>query len=98
MLILQFYGALTFKEIWNARNDCLKELEYYSVKVSILLKLGLQNDDGSFNSTYHKYDEKYEENKIRLSDMKLRDINFKTYCDGAFNIYGERGTILGKNM
>ncbi|XP_017757071.1 PREDICTED: protein OSCP1 [Eufriesea mexicana] len=97
-MVIDFYGALNFQEIWNARNDCVKELEHYCVKVSILLRLGLQNDDGSFNSTYRKYDEKYEENKIRLSDMKLRDVNFKTYCDGSFNIFGERGTILGKNM
>lgn len=98
MIILQFYGTLTFEEVWIARNDCLKELEYYCVKVSILLRLGLQNDDGSFNLTYHKYNEKYEENKIRPSDTKLCDIDLKTYCGGSFNLFGERETILGKNM
>ncbi|CAD1473901.1 unnamed protein product [Heterotrigona itama] len=93
-----FYSTLTFEEIWNARNDCLKELQYYCIKVSILLRLGLQNDDGSFNLTYHKYNEKYEENKTRFSDNKLCDIDLKTYCGGSFNLFGERETILGKNM
>ncbi|XP_033174295.1 protein OSCP1-like isoform X2 [Bombus impatiens] len=97
-MVIDFYGTLTFEEVWNARNDCLKELEYYSVKVSILLRLGLQNDDGSFNSIYHKYNEKYKENKTRLSGTRLSDIDLKTYCDGSFNLFGERGTILGKNM
>ncbi|XP_043512750.1 protein OSCP1 [Frieseomelitta varia] len=97
-MVIDFYGTLTFEEVWNARNDCLKELEYYCVKVSILLRLGLQNDDGSFNLTYYKYNEKYEENKTRLSDTKLCDIDVKTYCGGSFNLFGERETILGKNM
>lgn len=97
-IILQFYGTLTLEEIWNARNYCLKELEPYCVRVSILLRLGLQNDDGSFNVKYHKYNEKYEENKDHLSSLKLCDVNLKTYCNGSFNLFGERGTLLGKNM
>lgn len=97
-MILQFYSILTFEEVWNARNDCIKELEYYCVKISILLRLGLQNDDGSFNSMHHKYNEKYEENKTNFCNIKLCDINLETYCNGSFNFFGERGTILGKNM
>ncbi|XP_017794713.1 PREDICTED: protein OSCP1 [Habropoda laboriosa] len=89
-MVTDFYGSLTFEEVWNARNDCLNELETYCVRVSILLRLGLQNDDGSFNLTHHKYDEKYEENKVRLSGTKL--------CDGPVKHFGERETILGKNM
>ncbi|CAL7948642.1 unnamed protein product [Xylocopa violacea] len=97
-MVTDFYGTLTFEEVWNARNDCLKELGSYCVRVSILLRLGLQNDDGNFNSTYRKYNEKYEENKARLSGTKLCDVDLKTYCDGSFNPFKERGTILGKNM
>ncbi|CAK9813705.1 Protein OSCP1 [Anthophora plagiata] len=89
-MVTDFYGSLTFNEVWNARNDCLNELETYCVRVSILLRFGLQNDDGSFNLTCHKYDEKYEENKARLSDTKL--------CDGPVKLSGKRETILGKNM
>lgn len=46
----------------------------------------------------HKYDEKYEENKTNFYNIKLCDINLETYCNGSFNLFGERGTILGKNM
>lgn len=97
-MVTDFYSTLTFEEVWNARNDCIKELEYYCVKISILLRLGLQNDDGSFNLMHHKYDEKYEENKTNFYNIKLCDINLETYCNGSFNLFGERSTILGKNM
>ncbi|XP_076391263.1 organic solute carrier partner 1 isoform X2 [Megachile rotundata] len=97
-MVVDFYGSLTFEEIWNARNTCLKELEPYRVRVSVLLRLGLQNDDGTFNITNHKYDEKYEENKDHLSRSKICDVDLKTYCNGSFNLFGERDTLLGKNM
>ncbi|XP_017887176.1 protein OSCP1 [Ceratina calcarata] len=97
-MVTDFYGMLTFEEVWNARNDCLRELEPYCVRVSVLLRLGLQNEDGNFNSTYHKYNERYDENKDRFSGKKLYDIDPKTYCNGSFDLFGERGTILGKNM
>ncbi|XP_031837286.1 organic solute carrier partner 1 [Nomia melanderi] len=97
-MIIDIYEDLTCDEVWNIRCDCLKELELYCVRVSILLRFGLQNDDGSFNITSREYDEKYEENKSDFSDMKLRDMHRKTSSDGSFNLYGERGTLLGKNM
>ncbi|XP_029032818.2 protein OSCP1 [Osmia bicornis bicornis] len=97
-MIVDFYGTFTLEEIWNARNCCLKELEPYCIRVSILLRLGLQNDDGSFNIKHHKYNEKYEENKDHLSSLKLCDVDLKTYCNDSFNLFGERGTLLGKNM
>lgn len=92
------YGNLTCEEVWNARNDCLKELEPYRVRVSILLRLGLQNDNGSFNLTSQSSDKVYEENKSRLSGMKIRATEPKSSCDDSFDIFGERGTLLGKNM
>ncbi|XP_043251307.1 LOW QUALITY PROTEIN: protein OSCP1 [Colletes gigas] len=97
-MVVDFYNHLTCEEVWNARNDCLKVLEPYCVKVSLLLSLGLQNDNGSFNLMHHKYDEKYEENKSCFSDIKLCDLDSKNYCDGTFNLFDERGTLLGKNM
>ncbi|XP_033330835.1 organic solute carrier partner 1 [Megalopta genalis] len=97
-MVIDIYEDLTCDEVWNIRHNCLKELETYCVRVSLLLRFGLQNDDGSFNITSRKYDEKYEENRSTFFDMKLRDMHRKSSCDGSFNLYGERGTILGKNM
>ncbi|XP_076293748.1 organic solute carrier partner 1 [Lasioglossum baleicum] len=99
-MIIDIYEDLTCAEIWNIRRDCLKELDSYCVRVSLLLRYGLQNDDGSFNvtTTIRKYDEKYEENKSTFSEMKVREMHRKNPCGGSFNLYGERGTLLGKNM
>lgn len=95
-VIEQHYGSLTCDEVWKARNDCLRVLAPYCVRVSILLRLGLQNEDGSFNLTSQKYDEKYEESD-NLSGTKLKDVN-SGHHGGSFNLFGDRGTILGKNM
>lgn len=94
----QFYGCLTFDEVWNARQSCLKELEPYNVRVSILLRRGLQNDDASFNIIPQKYDEKYAELRNTLVTMKIKDMSSETCCGGSFNTFGDRKTLLGKNM
>ncbi|XP_076234021.1 organic solute carrier partner 1 [Calliopsis andreniformis] len=95
-MVIDFYSNLTCEEIWNARNDCLKELEPHRVRVSILLRLGLQNDDGSFNVSSQNDD--YEKNKSRLSNVKLCAMEPKGSCDSSFYLFGNRGTLLGKNM
>ena len=76
----------------------MEMLEPHCVRVSILLRLGLQNDDGSFNLKPRDYDEKYEEKKSRLHGMKLCAVETKCYSNGSFNLFGERGTLLGRNM
>lgn len=95
---MQFYGCLTFDEVWNVRQNCLKELEPYNVRVSILLRRGLQNDDASFNVTPQKYDEKYTEQRNTLATMRIKDVSSETYCGGSFDTIGDRKTLLGKNM
>lgn len=94
----QFYGCLTFEEIWNARQCCLKELESYYVRVSILLRRGLQNEDASFNIIPQRYDERYTEHRNTLATMKMKDVSPETCCGGSFDMYGDRKTLLGKNM
>lgn len=95
---MQFYSCLTFDDVWNARQSCLKELEPYNVRVSILLRRGLQNDDASFNVTPQKYDEKYTEHRNILATMRIKDVSPETYCGGSFDTIGDRKTLLGKNM
>lgn len=97
-MIVNFYGCLTFDEVWNARQSCLKELEPYNVRVSILLRRGLQNDDASFNIIPQKYDEKYAELRNTLVTMKIKDMSSETCCGGSFNTFGDRKTLLGKNI
>jgi len=94
----QFYGCLTFEEVWNVRECCLKELEPYNVRVSILLRRGLQNDDASFNVIPQKYDEKYAEHRNSLAVMRIKDVSPETCCGGSFDSFGDRKTLLGKNM
>ncbi|KYM99518.1 Protein OSCP1 [Cyphomyrmex costatus] len=94
----QFYGCLTFEEVWNARESCLKELEPYHVRVSILLRRGLQNDDASFNVVPQKYDEKYAEHGNTLATMRIKDVSPETCCGGSFDTFGDRKTLLGKNI
>ncbi|KAK0083206.1 hypothetical protein PV325_009164, partial [Microctonus aethiopoides] len=43
-MIINFYSKFTYNEIWQSRNDCLNELSSINVRVSILLKLGIQNE------------------------------------------------------
>ncbi|XP_024877547.1 protein OSCP1 [Temnothorax curvispinosus] len=97
-MIVNFYGCLTFDEVWNARQSCLKELEPYNVRVSILLRRGLQNDDASFNVTPQKYDEKYGEHRNTLATMRIKDVSPETCCGGSLDTFGDRKTLLGKNI
>lgn len=97
-MIVNFYGCLTFEEVWNARQSCLKELEPYCVRVSILLRRGLQNDDASFNVAPQKYDEKYAEHGSILAAMRIKDVSPETCCGGSFEPFSDRKTILGKNI
>ncbi|XP_014472177.1 PREDICTED: protein OSCP1-like [Dinoponera quadriceps] len=97
-MIVDFYGCVTFDEVWSARQSCLKELELYSVRVSILLRRGLQNEDASFNVIPHKYDEKYAERRNGLATMRLKDVSPETCCGGSFGTFGDRKTLLGKNI
>ncbi|XP_012218508.1 protein OSCP1 [Linepithema humile] len=97
-IIIDFYGCLTFEEVWSARQCCLKELESYSVRVSILLRRGLQNEDASFNIIPQRYDERYTEHRNTLATMKMKDVSPETCCGGSFDMYGDRKTLLGKNI
>ncbi|XP_066597565.1 protein OSCP1 [Prorops nasuta] len=97
-MILDFYGNLTCEQIWRAREYLLQDLAYYCVRVSVLLRLGLQNEDASFNITAMKYDERYEENRDTLANVKLIDIPLDKQCGGSFNLFGNRITILGRNI
>ncbi|XP_011631586.2 protein OSCP1 isoform X2 [Pogonomyrmex barbatus] len=97
-MIVNFYGCLTFDEVWNARQSCLKELEPCNVRVSILLRRGLQNDDATFNVIPQKYDEKYTEHRNTMATMKIKDVSPETCCGGSFDSFGDRKTLLGKNI
>ncbi|XP_072760657.1 protein OSCP1 isoform X1 [Anoplolepis gracilipes] len=97
-MVLDFYGCLTFEEIWKARECCLKELESYHVRVSILLRRGLQNENASFNLTPHGYNERYIEHRSTLAAMKMKDVSPETCCGGSFDTFGDRKTLLGKNI
>lgn len=97
-MVIDFYGSLTCDEIWAARSVCLKQLEPYCVKVSILLRLGLQNEDGTFNVTPTRYNEKYEEHKSIYNGVKVKDLDPEKCCGGSFNLFGDRGTVLGRNI
>ncbi|KYM79123.1 Protein OSCP1 [Atta colombica] len=97
-MVVSFYGCLTFEEVWNVRENCLKELEPYHVRVSILLRRGLQNDDASFNVVPQKYDEKYVKHGNILATMRIKDVSPETCCGGSFDTFGDRKTLLGKNI
>ncbi|XP_029156161.1 protein OSCP1 isoform X2 [Nylanderia fulva] len=97
-MVLDFYSCLTFEQIWSARECCLKELESYHVRVSILLRRGLQNEDASFNISPQGYNEKYTEHRNTLRMMKIKDVSPETCCGGSFDTFGDRKTLLGKNI
>ncbi|KMQ95383.1 protein oscp1-like protein [Lasius niger] len=97
-MVVDFYGCLTFEEVWSARESCLKELESYHVRVSILLRRGLQNEDASFNLIPHGYNERYVEHRNTLGVMKMKDVSPETCCGGSFDTFGDRKTLLGKNI
>lgn len=62
------------------------------------MRLGLQNEDTSFNLTSQKYDEKYEENRHILGNQKIKDIDPNKNCGGSFQLFGDRETLLGRNI
>lgn len=68
------------------------------MRVSILLRRGLQNENASFNITPLNYDERYEEHRDTLATMRLKDVSPETCCGGSFGTFGDRKTVLGKNM
>lgn len=62
------------------------------------MRRGLQNEDASFNITSQNYDEKYAEHKSTLAILKMKDVNPEMYRGGSFDAFGDRKTLLGKNM
>ncbi|XP_063984616.1 protein OSCP1-like [Diachasmimorpha longicaudata] len=97
-MIVDVYGELTHDEIWQARNECLIALATINVRVSVLLRLGLQNDDTTFNILPQNYDEKFEERRSEVGTVKLLEGNQKGYNLGSFKLFGHRVTLLGKNI
>ncbi|CAD6243295.1 GSCOCG00013026001-RA-CDS [Cotesia congregata] len=91
------YGKLTCNEIWDARNECLDLLEDINVRVSILLKLGLQNEDTSFNMNARNYNEKFDLMSKELGSTELLQVpqNLRV---GSLQLMGERVTFLGRNI
>uniref|UniRef100_A0A0C9QEJ6 OSCP1 protein n=1 Tax=Fopius arisanus TaxID=64838 RepID=A0A0C9QEJ6_9HYME len=97
-MIVDVYGELSHDEIWQARNECLIALASINVRVSILLRLGLQNEDTTFNILPQNYDEKFEERRCEVGSNKLLESNQKGYNLGSFKLFGDRVTLLGKNI
>ncbi|XP_044589413.1 protein OSCP1 [Cotesia glomerata] len=96
-LIIKKYGKLTCNEIWETRNECLDLLEDINVRVSILLKLGLQNEDTSFNINARNYNEKFDLMSKELGSIELLQVpqNLRV---GSLQLMGERVTFLGRNI
>ncbi|KAJ8687279.1 hypothetical protein QAD02_023073 [Eretmocerus hayati] len=97
-LVVDTYGPMTYKEIWQIRGDCLKEIQHHNVRVSILLRLGMQNDDATFNRLIQRYDEKYNERREILENFKLIDYQEDENVAGSLSPIGNRVTLLGKNV
>ncbi|KAK0089574.1 hypothetical protein PV326_004439 [Microctonus aethiopoides] len=97
-MIINFYSKFTYNEIWQSRNDCLNELSSINVRVSILLKLGIQNEDTTFNLTMNNYNEKFIERQSELGDLKLLDHTCRGYNVGSLQLFGDRVTLLGRNI
>nr|ACE75060.1 oxidored-nitro domain-like protein [Glyptapanteles flavicoxis] len=96
-LLIKKYGKLTCNGIWGARNECLDLLRDINVRVSILLKLGLQNEDTSFNLNPRNYNEKFDLMSGDLGAIELLEIpqNLRV---GSLQLIGERVTFLGRNI
>lgn len=93
------YGELTYDEVWEARNECLNTLDSINVRVSILLRLGLQNEDTTFNIKLQNYNEKFDERRRELGGLKLIENTCKGCNIGSLQeLNGDRVTHLGKNM
>ena len=92
------YGNMAYKEIWQVRNECLREIQDHNVRVSILLRLGMQNQDATFNRLIQRYDEKYRDRREVLEHVKLLDYSDDESVIGSLAFYGNRVTLLGRNV
>ncbi|XP_032454766.1 protein OSCP1 isoform X1 [Nasonia vitripennis] len=97
-LLLDTYGQMNHKEIWQIRTECLRQIRNHNVRVSILLRLGMQNQDASFNRLVQRYDEQYEERREVLENIKLVDYADDEGSAGSLAFSGDRVTLLGKNV
>ncbi|XP_048510177.1 protein OSCP1-like isoform X2 [Athalia rosae] len=97
-MLIDLYGNMTMGQVWHMRNECLKVLGDYCIRVSVLLRLGLQNGDGSFNIRSSEYDEKYTKYQDMLNGIKLNDTDCENCTIGSFALFGNRGTLLGRNV
>ena len=89
---------MTHEQVWQARNECLEALRPYNIRVTILLRLGLQNENATFNIVPQNYNERYEEKRAELGNLKLTEIVCEKCMIGSFSLFGDRITLLGKNM
>ena len=98
-MILQTFGVMSHKEVWQIRNECLIQLQSHrNVRVSVLLRLGMQNEDTSFNQLIQRYDEKYLERREVLDNIKILDYLDEEDVMGSLSLYGRRETLLGTNV
>ncbi|XP_033231357.1 protein OSCP1 isoform X2 [Belonocnema kinseyi] len=97
-MIVDLYANLRYEEVWQARNDCLDLLRNYNVRVNVLLRLGLQNQNATFNIGKPNYNERYEKQRAEIGQLKLTDIICEKCTIGSFNLFGDRITVLGKNI
>ncbi|XP_046484913.1 protein OSCP1 [Neodiprion pinetum] len=97
-MVVNLYGNMTMGQVWQTRKDCLKVLDDYHVRVSVLLRLGLQNNDATFNRTSVQYNENYIKYQDMLEGVKLNDTDCENCAIGSFALFGNRDTILGKNV
>lgn len=85
--------------MWQARKACADSLRNYNVRVSILLRLGLQREDGTFSlPESRRYNERYEERREDLWNVKISENSCQECNVGSLELIGDRITILGGNM
>ncbi|XP_014236619.1 protein OSCP1-like [Trichogramma pretiosum] len=96
--VVDIYGNMTHRDVWQIRTECLTELKPHNVRVSALLRLGMQNQDASFNRICQRYDEKYRDRKQLLDNLKLNDYVDEDGQLGSFAINAGRSTLIGKNI
>ncbi|XP_058791717.1 protein OSCP1 [Phymastichus coffea] len=96
--VLDTYGQMMHKQVWQIRTECLHELQHHNVRVSILLRLGMQNQDATFNRLTQRYDEKYQDREQLLENLRLVDVVAdEDPSIGQLSLLGDRATLLGKN-
>lgn len=95
---IQLYSNLTYEEIWKVRNECLQVLNPIKIRMTILLRLGLQNENATFNIGKQTYNERYEQKRAQIGNLKLTDVNCDETKFGSFELFGNRITLLGRNM